>query len=67
LYSQAWTANAASTVYCGACHGLPPTDASHAPTLTLIDCATCHPNTVGPFGNILLDKGKHINGVMDLQ
>jgi predicted CxxxxCH...CXXCH cytochrome family protein len=64
-----WTGTTATTIYCGACHGLPPSDSSHAPTLKLTDCATCHPGTVGPFGNILVTNGtsKHINGVVDLQ
>src|SRR5206468_9537603 len=56
-----WTASADSTIYCGACHGLPPSDAAHAPTLKVTDCATCHPSTVGPFGNILVGNGRHIN------
>jgi predicted CxxxxCH...CXXCH cytochrome family protein len=67
LAAQTWTANSASTIYCGACHGLPPSDTYHAPTLKLTDCATCHPNTVGPFGNILVGNGKHINGMVDFQ
>ena len=62
-----WTADAASSAYCGACHGLPPGDASHTPAMKLTDCATCHPGTVGPFGNILVGNGKHINGSVDLQ
>jgi hypothetical protein len=64
---QSWTATTGQTIYCGACHGLPPSDAFHAPTLQVTDCATCHPNTVGPFGNILVGNGKHINGVVDFQ
>jgi len=67
LAQQSWTANTGATVYCGACHGLPPGDGVHAPTQTLTDCASCHPSTVGPFGNILVANGKHINGVVDLQ
>jgi predicted CxxxxCH...CXXCH cytochrome family protein len=61
-----WTSTTAQTAYCGACHGLPPSDSSHAPTLQLTDCATCHASTVGPFGNILVTNGTHINGVVDL-
>jgi predicted CxxxxCH...CXXCH cytochrome family protein len=67
LAMQSWTATTGQTIYCGACHGLPPSDAFHAPTLQVTDCATCHPNTVGPFGNILVGNGKHINGVVDFQ
>ncbi len=62
-----WTANTAATVYCGACHGLPPVDAFHSPTHTLTDCATCHPGTVGPFGNILVGNGLHLNGAVEVQ
>lgn len=67
LATQRWTAGTGETVYCGACHGLPPVDGVHAPTQTLTDCATCHPRTVGPFGNILVANGAHINGALDLQ
>jgi predicted CxxxxCH...CXXCH cytochrome family protein len=66
LSAQSWTTTTGATVYCGACHGLPPVDGVHVPTQTLTDCATCHPGTVGPFGNILVANGKHINGAVDL-
>jgi len=33
--------------------------------MTLSECATCHAESVGPFGNILVSGGKHINGVVD--
>jgi predicted CxxxxCH...CXXCH cytochrome family protein len=61
-----WTANTATSVYCGACHGLPPVDAFHSPTQTLTDCATCHPGSVGPFGNILVSNGLHLNGSVEV-
>jgi predicted CxxxxCH...CXXCH cytochrome family protein len=56
-------------VSCGSCHGIPPSDAAHAPTMTLTSCATCHPGTVDAFGNILVTNGisEHMNGVVDLQ
>ena len=62
-----WTATAAQTTFCGACHGLPPSDADHTPAMQLTDCATCHPQSVGPFGNILVANGRHINGQQDVQ
>jgi len=60
-----WTTSGAAS--CGTCHGLPPADASHAPTMTIASCATCHPSTVDGFGNILVVGGQstHINGVVD--
>ncbi len=62
-----WTATTASTIYCGACHGLPPLDSFHTPMQTLTDCATCHPGSVGPFGNILVGNGLHLNGTVEVQ
>jgi predicted CxxxxCH...CXXCH cytochrome family protein len=67
LSAPTWTANTVDSVYCGACHGLPPVDEVHLPTQALTDCATCHPGTVGPFGNILVANGKHINGAVDFE
>lgn len=62
-----WTGTAEENAYCGSCHGLPPATAAHTPTMTLMDCATCHPASVSPFGGILVGTGKHINGVVDAQ
>jgi len=70
LAAPIWTANTGSSIYCGACHGIPPTDAFHQPTLQLTDCITCHPS-VDAFGNIVLTGGpgaltsEHMNGVVD--
>lgn len=60
-----WTAT--GEVFCGSCHGVPPADASHDPTMPLTSCATCHPDTVDAFGNILVTGGisEHINGIVD--
>jgi predicted CxxxxCH...CXXCH cytochrome family protein len=63
--TPSWMGGPSETVYCGACHGLPPSDSSHTPAMQVTDCATCHPNSVGPFGNILVGNGKHMNGVVD--
>jgi predicted CxxxxCH...CXXCH cytochrome family protein len=59
-----WTSN--DQAYCGACHGIPPT--SHAQSLDLGDCATCHPSVDG-FGNPLFDAAgasRHLDGVIDV-
>ena len=62
-----WTST--GEVSCGSCHGIPPSDASHSPTMTLASCTTCHPGTVDAFGNIIVTDGtsEHINGRVDLQ
>ena len=62
-----WTST--GQVTCGSCHGIPPSDAPHIPTMTLTSCASCHPGTVDAFGNILVTNGtsEHMNGVVDLQ
>ncbi len=62
-----WTTQ--GEVFCGTCHGIPPTDAPHTPAMTLTSCATCHPGTVDAFGNILVINGvsEHLNGHVDLQ
>lgn len=61
-----WTAGDAQ-LYCGSCHGVPPT--SHAPGMSITDCATCHPS-VDPFGNPILTgspaTSRHLDGVIDV-
>ncbi len=61
-----WTST--GEVTCGSCHGIPPSDAPHTPTMTLTSCAACHSGTVDAFGNIIVTNGtsEHINGVVDL-
>ena len=60
-----WTST--GQVFCGTCHGVPPADANHVPTMTLTSCASCHPSTVDAFGNIIVTGGTstHVNGVID--
>lgn len=65
--TPSWTGSAQDNAYCGSCHGLPPTTAAHNPSMTLTDCATCHPASVSPYGGILVGNGKHMNGVVDAQ
>jgi predicted CxxxxCH...CXXCH cytochrome family protein len=61
-----WTST--GQVFCGSCHGIPPSDAPHTPAMTLTSCASCHPGTVDAFGNIIVTNGtsEHINGHVDL-
>jgi predicted CxxxxCH...CXXCH cytochrome family protein len=47
---------------CGGCHGIPPKDGAHAPTLQLTDCHQCH-RTVDATG--ALAPATHINGIVD--
>lgn len=62
--SPVWTASNGQA-YCGSCHGIPPT--THASTLTLRDCASCHPS-VDSFGNPIVIDGtsRHLDGVVDV-
>jgi predicted CxxxxCH...CXXCH cytochrome family protein len=59
-------------ISCGSCHGIPPTDVNHKPTLQLSDCYTCHPSTVDRLGNLIVTGppgarvSTHINGVVDV-
>jgi predicted CxxxxCH...CXXCH cytochrome family protein len=65
--SQVWTSGTSPA--CGSCHGVPPNDASHSPTMTLTSCATCHPGTVDAFGSIIVTNGtsEHIDGIVEVQ
>jgi predicted CxxxxCH...CXXCH cytochrome family protein len=55
-----------SAAYCGTCHAVPPADSAHAASLTLNDCARCHPTTMDATGAFVAG-GTHINGVVDAQ
>jgi hypothetical protein len=65
-----WTTTGAAV--CGACHGVPPSDASHTAAMKLSDCATCHPGSVDRTGYPIVTDGpngptsEHINGHVDL-
>jgi hypothetical protein len=52
--SPKWTEQGGA--FCGSCHGVPPTTASHNPTMNLSSCASCHPAAFA----------KHIDGVLDV-
>jgi predicted CxxxxCH...CXXCH cytochrome family protein len=49
-------------VICGACHGIPPVDASHTPLMTLGQCADCHAASIDAKGTLL---SHHLDGVVD--
>ena len=51
---------------CGACHGLPPTNAPHTAAQTLTQCAGCHPTTMDSTG-ALVPGGTHLDGKVDAQ
>jgi predicted CxxxxCH...CXXCH cytochrome family protein len=63
LRTPDWTGS--NQAYCGACHGVPPT--THAQSLTLGDCARCHPS-VDAQGNPIVDgvTSRHMDGVVDV-
>jgi predicted CxxxxCH...CXXCH cytochrome family protein len=51
---------------CGACHGVPPADAVHAPTLTLAACHQCHAATIDESGALIVGAtSAHMNGIVD--
>lgn len=63
-----WTGFSTNQVFCGSCHGLPPTSGPHFERFTISDCVLCHRDSVDRFGNILFDEDggtSHINGVPD--
>jgi predicted CxxxxCH...CXXCH cytochrome family protein len=59
-----WTQQGQAT--CGSCHGIPP--ASHAPSLPLSACASCHSRSVTPQGSFLFVNGvtQHLDGDVDV-
>jgi predicted CxxxxCH...CXXCH cytochrome family protein len=62
-----WTK--AGLAVCGSCHGVPPADSAHTPSMKLTDCATCHPGSVDANGYPIVDANnhsEHINGHVDL-
>jgi hypothetical protein len=50
-----WTET--GNVFCGSCHGVPPSTPAHDASMNLSSCANCHP---AGFAN-------HIDGVLDVQ
>ena len=61
-----WTRVDGSQVFCGSCHGLPPTDhPALAAGSDRTTCAVCHDGTVKPDGTIAVAGGRHLNGRAD--
>jgi predicted CxxxxCH...CXXCH cytochrome family protein len=54
-------------VSCGTCHAIPPATPAHPPDLPLTACASCHPQSVDAFGNILFAGAatQHLDGDVD--
>ena len=69
LKKPVWPAS--SQVFCGSCHGVPPTVGPHA-GITFPNCNGCHPKTIDAFGGIIVTESGgvrtsfHINGVVDV-
>ena len=63
-----WTSGSAGQVYCGSCHGIPPTTPPHLETTTFSDCVRCHSQTVNAGAGIIFDgeTTMHMNGVVDV-
>jgi hypothetical protein len=55
-----WNQVGSGQAACGTCHGIPPT--GH---IAATECNTCHGSVVDADKNII-DKSKHINGLVDL-
>jgi len=66
-----FTAVGQSQVYCGSCHGIPPTGGVHTPGMPTSACASCHSATVDAFGGIIItgppgaETSQHLNGMLD--
>ncbi len=63
--APSWTPGSGAAT-CGACHGIPPTNAPHTAAMTLADCARCHPSTIDASG-ALVAGGTHLDGKVDAQ
>jgi len=58
-----WTKVDGSQAACGSCHGLPPAGHIQVP---LTACASCH-GTVIDFNGNIIDKTRHINGIINVR
>ncbi len=64
--SPSWTRVDGSQVFCGSCHGLPPTGhPALAAGSDVRTCGACHPGSVKDDGSIDVAAGKHLNGRRD--
>ena len=59
-----WTIVDDSQKECDSCHGNPP-PAPHPQNPVAERCGSCHPDTVDAVGEILIARGKHINGELE--
>lgn len=59
-----WNDVGSGQAACGSCHGLPPTGHLGAGEWGIETCVACHWEVVDASGQII-DKTKHINGVID--
>lgn len=60
-----WTKVNQGEAACGTCHGLPPKGHIGFGAFTISSCANCHGSVVDNTGRII-NKSKHINGLVDL-
>lgn len=49
---------------CGTCHGLPPV--GHFNSASIQRCGNCHIGIVGSDGRTIIDKSRHMNGMVDV-
>lgn len=62
--SVKWTDVGANEAACGSCHGLPPKGHLGENSWGLETCVSCHWTVIDASGKII-DKTKHINGIVD--
>jgi predicted CxxxxCH...CXXCH cytochrome family protein len=66
--SPAWSDESGAAATCGGCHGVPPTTAPHAASMSLGGCAACHPS-IDARGTLVdpAEGGTHLDGVVDVR
>lgn len=68
LRNPVWNTPTTQQVYCGSCHGAPPTTSVHPAFDRLDQCVMCHSESVDAFGNPILTgppearTSEHIDG-----
>lgn len=61
IREMVWNDPFRQQVYCGSCHGVPPTTPIHQSIVGIDRCGDCHAGTVDSFGQIIVN-GEHIDG-----
>jgi predicted CxxxxCH...CXXCH cytochrome family protein len=61
--TPAWS-DGPSAAWCGACHAVPPADASHNAGMSLNGCVACHASSIDAHGTFV-PGGTHLDGVVD--